>query len=36
VTVDNSLACRLRRAWPDLLPQLMSELRRLVDRNETA
>ena len=34
--VDNSLTCRLRRAWPDLLPQLMSELRRLVDRNETA
>ena len=36
VTVDNSLACRLRRAWPDLLPQLMSELRRLVDSDETA
>jgi len=34
--VDNSLTCRLRRAWPDLLPQLMSELRRLVDRDETA
>lgn len=34
--VDNSLACRLRRAWPDLLPQLMSELRRLVDSDETA
>lgn len=36
VKVDNSLPCRLRRAWPDLLPQLMSELRRLVDRDETA
>jgi vacuolar-type H+-ATPase subunit E/Vma4 len=36
VRVDNSLTCRLRRAWPDLLPQLMSELRRLVDRDETA
>ena len=36
VRVDNSLACRLRRAWPDLLPQLMSELRRLVDSDETA
>jgi len=36
VRVDNSLGCRLRRAWPDLLPQLMSELRRLVDEDETA
>ena len=36
VRVDNSLVCRLRRAWPDLLPQLMSELRRLVDSDETA
>ena len=36
VRVDNSLTCRLRRAWPDLLPQLMSELRRLVDIDETA
>ena len=34
--VDNSLGCRLHRAWPDLLPQLMSELRRLVDSDETA
>jgi vacuolar-type H+-ATPase subunit E/Vma4 len=34
--IDNSLACRLRRAWPDLLPQLMSALRRLVDSHETA
>lgn len=34
--IDNSLACRLRRAWPDLLPQLMSALRRLVDSDETA
>ena len=36
VRVDNSLTCRLRRDWPDLLPQLMSELRRLVDSDETA
>jgi len=36
VRVDNSLPCRLRRAWPDLLPQLMSELRRLVDSDETS
>ena len=34
--VDNSLGCRLHRAWPDLLPQLMSELRTLVDSDETA
>ena len=36
VRVDNSLTCRLRSVWPDLLPQLMSELRRLVDSDETA
>jgi vacuolar-type H+-ATPase subunit E/Vma4 len=36
VKVDNSLGCRLHRAWPDLLPQLMSELRTLVDSDETA
>ncbi len=36
VKVDNSLPCRLRRAWPDLLPKLVSELRRLVDEDETA
>ena len=34
--VDNSLGCRLQMAWPDLLPQLMSELRTLVDSDETA
>ena len=36
VRVDNSLGCRLLRAWPDLLPQLMSELRKLVDNDETS
>ena len=36
VKVDNSLGCRLQRAWPDLLPRLMSEFRRLVDSDETA
>jgi len=36
VRVDNSLGCRLSRAWPDLLPQLMGELRQLVDNDETA
>lgn len=35
VQIDNSLGCRLLRAWPDLLPQLMSELRELVDKDET-
>jgi vacuolar-type H+-ATPase subunit E/Vma4 len=34
--VDNSLACRLLRAWPDLLPQLLAELRELVENDETA
>lgn len=36
VRVDNSLACRLRRAWPDLLPQMIRAIRTLVDENETA
>ena len=36
VTIDNSLSCRLRRAWPDLLPKLMADLRKLVDNHETA
>lgn len=34
--IDNSLACRLLRGWPDLLPQLVGELRTLVDTHETA
>jgi vacuolar-type H+-ATPase subunit E/Vma4 len=33
--VDNSLGCRLQRAWPDLLPQLLAEVRKLVGDNET-
>ena len=36
IRIDNSLACRLLRAWPDLLPQLLAELRKLVDNDETA
>lgn len=36
IRIDNSLDCRLSRAWPDLLPQLVSELRSLVDEHETA
>lgn len=35
VRIDNSLHCRLQRAWPDLLPRLMAELRKEVD-DETA
>ena len=27
LTIDNSLEARLERAWPDLLPRLMAELR---------
>ena len=40
IRVDNSLSCRLLRAWPDLLPDLMKDLREQVDsdaasRNDT-
>ncbi len=31
IRIDNSLDCRLLRAWPDLLPKLLSELRKLAD-----
>ena len=34
--IDNSLRCRLLRAWPDLLPQLLVELRKQVNNHETA
>jgi vacuolar-type H+-ATPase subunit E/Vma4 len=36
IRIDNSLSCRLLRAWPDLLPQLLGELRKLVDNHATA
>ena len=36
IRVDNSLSCRLMRAWPDLLPKLLGELRKLVNNDETA
>jgi vacuolar-type H+-ATPase subunit E/Vma4 len=36
IRVDNSLSCRLLRAWPDLLPKLLGELRKLVNDDETA
>jgi vacuolar-type H+-ATPase subunit E/Vma4 len=36
IRIDNSLNCRLIRAWPDLLPKLLGELRKRVDNDETA
>ncbi len=36
IRIDNSLSCRLMRAWPDLLPQLLGELRKRVNNDETA
>ena len=33
VRIDNSLPRRLLRAWPDLLPNLMKDLRERVDRD---
>ena len=36
IRVDNSLSCRLMRAWPDLLPDLIKNLREQVDSNATA
>lgn len=36
IRIDNSLSCRLMRAWPDLLPKLLGELRKQVNSNETA
>ncbi|MDT8443658.1 MAG: hypothetical protein RQ722_05160 [Desulfuromonadales bacterium] len=36
IRIDNSLKCRLMRAWPDLLPKLLGELRKQVDNDETA
>lgn len=34
VHVDNSLLCRLTRLWPDLLPELLAELRQQVGDDE--
>lgn len=36
VRIDNSLEQRLARCWPDLLPQLLDELRDLVESHATA
>ncbi|MBW2476369.1 MAG: hypothetical protein JRE63_03480 [Deltaproteobacteria bacterium] len=36
IKIDNSLACRLKRAWPDLLPRLAKELYRRLGDDATA
>ena len=36
IRVDNSLSRRLLRAWPDLLPKLLAELRQRVDNDAIA
>jgi vacuolar-type H+-ATPase subunit E/Vma4 len=36
IRIDNSLSCRLLRAWPDLVPKLLGEFRKRVDNDETA
>ena len=33
VCIDNSLVCRLKRAWPDLLPLLMKELHQVMEES---
>lgn len=35
IRIDNSLIRRLHRAWPDLLPQLLEELRKQVNKDAT-
>jgi len=35
IRIDNSLACRLARSWPDLLPQLLAALYLDVGRDAT-
>jgi len=36
IRIDNTLSCRLMRAWPDLLPDLMKNLRQQVDNDATS
>ncbi len=36
IRIDNTLSCRLMRAWPDLLPSLMKDLRKRVDDDATS
>lgn len=36
IRIDNSLPCRLSRAWPDLLPNLMQDIRLRMDSNATS
>ena len=36
ICIDNTLLCRLVQAWPDILPELMNDLRKKVDSDATA
>ncbi len=36
VRVDNTLSCRLTRLWPDLLPEILENLRQQVNNDEAA
>ncbi len=36
VWVDNTLNSRLERAWTELLPAMLAEIREMVDKDETA
>ena len=36
IRIDNTLSCRRSRAWPELLPNLMKDLRERVDRDATS
>jgi len=36
IRIDNSLSCRLKRTWPDLLPNLLKDLRERVDNDATS
>lgn len=36
IRIDNSLSCRLMRAWPDLLSSLMKDLRERIDSDATS
>lgn len=36
IRVDNSLSCRLKRAWPDVLPKIIDALRKKVNCDEAA
>lgn len=36
IRVDNTLGCRLTRLWPDLLPEILANLRQQVNNDEAA